>query len=660
MSLDLTQFHPAFFQEALGYLDQAEDDLLLLEKGQANSATIDSAFRAIHSIKGSASSLGFEQIGSVAHEFETVLDALRTQVNQESTTKLKDEHITVLLSALDLLRTQIANAQLSQGEVSSSRVTAINQKMRNVLEAFSKMPQTPETPPTQQSPPSRLQIDFKPSAAMLACGNDPLRYLDTLAGLGTMQAQAIWEQGDTFNPDECYLSWDIVLETEHSLEKISSLFEWVNDVCSVSITYAEPVHSIADRPLPSNHSTAQLPQPLQATPPRNARNIQVQSERIDDLLDQLGELAVSQSALENRIANQETADLFKRLARQTSQLQDAILAMRMSPISTLFRRFERVIRDAELELGKKVDVQIVGDNNELDSSIIERLIDPVTHLIRNALDHGVETPAQRSLLGKTDTAQLKLSAEQKAGSFVISIQDNGKGLDVAAIRKRAIEKGLATESQNKTDSQWAQMIFAPGFSTANTLNLWSGRGVGLDSVVTAIAQLNGQLTVHSEQGHGTRFSISLPLTLALTDALIVEVGEERFAITMNAIAQCIHLKSINFEMLPHGQRLYRFREQLLCFESLGVLMHLPCSTATPDESKGAAVVLVAGDFSCVLAVSKIIGQRQIVIKSIEKNLGSARFCQSATVMGDGKVIFVLDPLAVLASVGAASLPEKIL
>jgi two-component system, chemotaxis family, sensor kinase CheA len=653
MSIDLSQFHEAFFEEALISLDQAEDDLLLIEKGHATRENIDSAFRAIHSIKGSAGSLGFMQMGELAHELESVLDELRsTEINSSSVAN--DEQISVLLAALDLLRSQVNNAQRKNGDVAQTRVDALVQKLQHythlsveLLEASDDKELTlPEL--EASSPLTLFNIRFQPHPAMLACGNDPLRYINSIAEMGSTQVNAFWDpNADEGQENSCSLSWTIELETTKTLAEVKELFSWIDDVCLISI---DQIDNQEEALVPRRRSTDVVQKtPIPIPSPRSTRSIQVQSEKIDALLSQLGELAIAQSDIEVKVVDQEIADLFARLTRQTSQLQDAILAMRMSPIKILFRRFERVVRDAEIELSKQVQLTIEGDENQLDSSIIERLIDPVTHLIRNALDHGIELPEIRIAKGKQPFANLRLIAEQKSSSFIIRIEDDGNGLSIDRIRQKAIEKGLAKESDNKSPSQWAQMIFKAGFSTASSVSQWSGRGVGLDAVAAALAQFNGRIELNTTPGKGTSIAIILPLTLAITEALIVEVAADRYALPMSSVMECLYSNTSALETLPNHQVLFRRREKLLPFAPLAGLMQLDDTKAS--DSSFSAVVITNGKDEAVLRVDQILGQRQIVIKSISKNLGTAKYCSSATLLGDSQVVFVLDSTEIIRDVG---------
>jgi two-component system, chemotaxis family, sensor kinase CheA len=660
MSIDLSQFHDAFFEEALVSLDQAEDDLLLLEKGSASTDNIDSAFRAIHSIKGSAGSLGFLQMGQLAHELENVLDDIRS-VFKATGQRPSDDQGSVLLAALDLLRSQVGNAQRKNGDVVQSRVDALIGKLRvfgdleNDAIAISKDEQLDEDAAltsfgaTPNTALKQYQIRFSPKPEMLACGNEPLRYLDALTEMGQAQVCAFWNDNADIN-GSCQLSWSIELETVKPKSDIIDLFSWIDDVCIIAIV--EQITSVektdATELTPRRRATDVVeknPTPVN----RNTRSIQVQSEKIDALLGQLGELAIAQTDIENRVADQEVIELFQRLTRQTSQLQDAILAMRLSPIKILFRRFERTVRDAEIELGKQVHLSIEGDENQLDSSIIERLIDPLTHLIRNALDHGIETPEVRVAQGKEPYAVLSLIAEQKASVFVIQIQDDGNGLSIDNIRHKAIEKGLAKNTDVKTPAQWAQMIFKPGFSTATQISQWSGRGVGLDAVAAALSQLNGRIDLTTTPGKGTTITIALPLTMAISDALIVECAGERYAIPMSAVTECLYCNIAMIHRLPNQQRLFKRREQLLPYACLAELMQLQDSKQA--DLTFSAVVISNGRDEAVLRVSQIIGQKQIVIKNIEKNLGPTKYCSSATLLGDSQVVFVLDSGQIIRDVG---------
>ncbi len=648
MSIDLSQFHEAFFEEAFISLDQAEDDLLLIEKGNATQENVDSAFRAIHSIKGSAGSLGFMQMGELAHELESVLDELRS-AELDASNLANDEQINVLLTALDLLRSQVGNAQRKNGDVAQTRVDALIQKLRsyarlNDQKIGNKDDELFQSESEVMPTIALFRIRIQPTPAMLHSGNDPLRYMDSIAQMGSTQVTAFWNprQGQE---NSCQLSWSIELETTKSVTEVTELFSWIEEVCVVKI---EQINKHQETLVPRRRSS-DIVEDTRTPSPRSTRSIQVQSEKIDALLNQLGELAIAQSDIEIKLVGQETADLFARLTRQTRQLQDAILAMRMSPIKILFRRFERVVRDAEIELGKQVQLSIEGDENQLDSSIIERLIDPLTHLIRNALDHGIELPETRIAKGKPAFANLKLIAEQKSNVFVIRIEDDGNGLSIDSIRQKAIEKGLAKETDTKSPSQWAQMIFKAGFSTASTVSQWSGRGVGLDAVAAALKQLNGRIELNTTPGKGTSIAIILPLTLAISEALIVEVAGERYALPMSSVTECLFSNTLALATLPNQQMLFRRRGKMLPFATLANLMQL--DDVKSSESSFSAVSITNGNDEAVLRVGQILGQRQIVIKSISKNLGSAKYCSSATLLGDSQVVFVLDSAEIIRNVG---------
>jgi two-component system, chemotaxis family, sensor kinase CheA len=691
MSIDLSQFHSAFFDEALESLDQAEEALLCIEKQVQTGENINAAFRAIHSIKGSAGTLGFDQMTGFAHDLETVLETYRRSSDTDHL-RLNDEHISLFLSALDLLRSMVGSAQQKQGNVSAQRVSVLSRKLNQIQGDLDAHDARSNLSGADDSLPPRLHklaLTFRPHPGMRSCGNDPLRYLDALAAQGTLKTTALWNANEVFSwvnqgvghtNEPNFLHWSAILQTSRSAQEIRTIFEWIEDLCDLEIVetsedadtdldakcttgpFSDPLEelelegptSALDRALYQSTDSLRNDTPaLQVERRREQRAIQVPSEKIDLLLGHLADLAIFQGELESKVLDQEVIELFERLGRQTRQLQDAILSMRMSPIATLFKRFERVVRDAEVELGKRVQVVIEGEQSELDSNIIERLIDPVTHLIRNALDHGLESASERADLGKPEIATLLLQAEQRGASFVLHIEEDGRGFDIRAIRAKAIQKGLANEQTERSDAQWAELIFSPGFSTAAQVNHWSGRGVGLDAVAEAIKSLNGDLQVHSTPGRGTRFSIVLPLTLALTDALIVECDDEQYAILISSIAECIQLRPADLQELPNGQKLLPLRTQLIPYALLGELMATLPLQPRPETLLG--IVLRNGEDLSLLGVDRIIGQKQVVIKNIERNLGPAKYCQSATVLSAGKITFVLDSAALGRTIGTTQL-----
>jgi two-component system, chemotaxis family, sensor kinase CheA len=631
MSIDLEQFHQAFFEEAFGGLDQAEDDLLALEKGGDGKALIDSSFRAVHSIKGSAGTLGFHHIEQSSHRLEACFEDLR-QRSLNGSLSISDAGFNALLGALDLIRNQVQSSKLGVATVADSQIE----------ETLGQLAILAPTATTLNS----YRILFRPTSALLDSGNDPLRYIDSLSLMGTVECTPMWS-ATTFTPAQsqaqCFLSWEIILATEKSKAQIESLFSWVDDMCELSVERIEP------RLPAKTQSNLRTKVPETITAP--VRGLQVSFQKVDQLLAQLSELSLSHAQLASKqlkvVGVGALDELFQRLERQTKHLQDTIVSMRMAPISTLFSRFERVVRDIQTEQGKQIELHIHGEQQELDSVLIEQLIDPITHLVRNALDHGVELPALREQRGKSATAQLHLRAYQQDNQFVISIEDDGNGLHIEKIRAHAISRGLAKETDQLADAKWARMIFAPGFSTANQVNQWSGRGVGLDAVATTLEKLQAQLYVHSIPGHSTSFVIHLPLTIAVTDALLVRIGNDTYAIALTAVAHCVRTGLNDWEMLPGEVPHFKYQNALIPFESLHTILGSQHSPRSSDTITG--VVLQANGRKCLLGVDEILGQRQIVIRSLEKNFRRLKYIASATHFGEDEIVFVLDQQAIISA-----------
>jgi two-component system chemotaxis sensor kinase CheA len=648
MAIDMRQFHQTFFDESLEGLAHMETELLRMEKAvgdaadpnaaYADPAIMNSIFRAAHSIKGGSWTLGFNDVATFSHALESLLDALRDGRLHP------DRHLAnLLLQSVDCLRSLIRSAQTGH-EVDRDGIDAVHAQLRALQ--GEEMVKTglfqgdaagnPETAKT------RFQICFRPNLRLFDSGNDPLRIMRELAGLGEIEiktdlsALPQWEQMD---PEACYLAWNICLVGQLRTETVNEVFDWVMDDCDTEIT-SQPLASMPD-------SAAMIP--AAASEPSAdvyADSIRVSIDKVDALINMVGELVITQSML-SQVAKNFTLDSYPRLfaglsqlERNTRELQDRVMRIRMLPLSFAFNRFPRLVRDMSQKLGKKVELKISGENTELDKIVIERINDPLMHLVRNCLDHGLEPPAERLADGKPETGVIDLKAYQKGGNVVIEISDDGRGIQRDKILAKAVASGLVQADANLTDAQISELVFTPGFSTAAAVSDVSGRGVGMDVVRSNIASLGGAVDITSQNGKGTRFTVRLPLTLAILEGLSVQVGSHVYILPLVSIAESIRLGNDQVSRPAGGAEVFPLRQEYLPLIRLYELFHVqPRST---DLSQGSVVVVEIDDKKVGLYVDDLLGQQQVVIKNLEAHYRKVEGISAATILGDGMVAMILD------------------
>jgi two-component system, chemotaxis family, sensor kinase CheA len=683
MSIDLTRFHSSFFNESADQLEVAEQCLLLLEKNEptlVRPEKINALFRAIHSIKGSAGTLGFDSIATVSHEFESLLEKVRN-----GSKELDDDLIGLCYAALDLLSAMIVAERDGLQAVDRSRVDGV---ARRLIESYQSNTVVLVNSNTVSTPTTRLVDDscqistsstdeknehcflvkFAPNADFCKSGNEPLLYLRELAGKGNANLRIDTSRLialDQLDSESAYLRWEVELRTVATEPEILELFDWVQDLCELSIEKKKPSLECSDEgSIPLEPIEALLNGDLAEIDvfdkkleteksERRKPTVHVRADRLDSLINQISEIAISHAMFKQSIKGlSEQSENFGdlgRLDRQLRDLQDTVLSLRMLPVRVLFGRFERAIRDARSELGKDVVLEVIGADTELDKTLIEKLADPIMHLVKNAIDHGIETSAERAVSGKSARAHITLSARHEGGSVFISVADDGRGIDPHKVRAKAIDLGLATTSDQLTDSQWLQFIYHPGFSTATQVNQWSGRGVGLDVVQVAILNLGGELALDSSIGQGTKFSIRLPLTLAIIDALMIRCGQQVFAVAMNFVTECLAKKLVEFADVTSDIRLPKVHGEFLHSLDLRAYLKNRNSNAQAAVLSDAPFYLVvqSGRNKVLLGVDEILGQEQIVVRSLERNFSSPSYASGATILGDGSVALILEPNALI-------------
>ncbi|MTI63777.1 chemotaxis protein CheA [Methylophaga sp.] len=663
MSIDVSQFHQVFFEESFEGLDAMEMGLLGMQEGAADSddsETINTIFRAAHSIKGGAGTFGFNQVSAFTHGLETLLDQMRNGERDVS-----QQAINSLLRAVDVLREMLTAVQ--QGvAIDEDSATAVSLEIEALLQSGTPAMadlETTEPAPTQAA---GWQIHFKPHPHLLQTGNDPVRMLQELAGLGdlsvTLDNSALPAFSD-LEPEDCYLAWTLTLRGDITREQINEIFEWVEGDCDLSISPLEPEQSAeVETEEPRTEDITEPPAPEAvinpAAEPKKAlsetamSSIRVGIDKVDSLINLVGELVITQSMLSQLGENfevsrmQQLIDGLEQLERNTRELQEGIMRIRMLPISFAFNRFPRLVHDLSAKMGKQVELKLSGEQTELDKTVMEKIGDPLVHLVRNSLDHGLETPETRLANGKSETGLLHLNAYHQGGTIVIEISDDGAGLNEEKILSKAIERGLVASDDNLAPDKIHELIFMPGFSTADVVSDVSGRGVGMDVVRKNIHSLGGSVEVSSRAGAGSTFTIRLPLTLAIMDGQTIQVGDQRYIIPLISIIESVEIKPGTVKHVTGKGEVYSLRDEYLPIIRLYELFNL-----TPRSEKledGLLVVVEFEDRKVGLLVDELLAQQQVVIKSLESNYRKVTGMAGATILGDGTVALILDISGLLA------------
>lgn len=651
MSMDLQRFHATFFEESREGLDAMEAGLLELEGGQRDPEVINSVFRAAHSIKGGAGTFGFDTIAGVTHVLETLLDELRAGKRA-----LESNAVDAMLASVDVLRALLREAEHGQA-ADPAAVAAVKARLEAVLSGQAVAPVAAKPVAEAAAEPEGWQIGFVPAPSLFMSGNDPLRIIRELESLGPLQVDARMERLPGFeqmDPLEAYIAWDLGLTGRIPRSKIEDTFAWVVDDCELDIQPIIAPPSLAtSAPTPVQEVAAEVAtaRPAAAATgnaPANAAHeaessIRVSVDKVDALINLVGELVITQAMLKQVSGGLDPAHAERLLAgldlleRNTRDLQEAVIGVRMLPVDAVFRRFPRLVRDLSSRLGKQVRLRTIGEGTELDKGLIEKIADPLVHLVRNSIDHGLEMPDVRKQAGKDETGTITLAASHQGGHIVIEVSDDGRGLNRDKILAKAAERGLAVPD-NPTDSQVWDLIFQPGFSTADAVTDLSGRGVGMDVVRRNIQALGGEVQLESQTGAGTRVLIRLPLTLAILDGMTVSVAGETLILPLAYVLEALQPKAEDIRTMAGEGRVLRVRGEYLPILSLG--SYYGYRTEAHEEP---LVVVVEGDGQKIaLEVDELLGQQQVVVKNIENNYRRIGGVSGATILGDGRVALIVD------------------
>jgi len=639
MSMDLQRFHATYFEESREGLDAMEAGLLALESGSTDPEVINSVFRAAHSIKGGAATFGFEKMAALTHVLETLLDEIRGGKRA-----LASSAVDAMLGSVDVLRALLAEAEHGH-PADTAAIEAVHQRLQQELgqpgaAAAAKAAAEPE--------PEGWDIAFSPAPSLFMSGNDPLRIIRELEHLGPLEVNARLEKLPEFaqlDPLEACIAWDLGLRGKVPRSAIDDVFAWVVDDCELDIRPQLPAAPAAAAPAAQAAPAAAHPgagAPAAAGVHEAETSIRVSVDKVDALINLVGELVITQAMLKQVSGGMDPAQaerLFaglELLERNTRDLQEAVIGVRMLPVDAVFRRFPRLVRDLSGRLGKHVRLRTIGEGTELDKGLIEKIADPLVHLVRNAIDHGLELPDARKAAGKDETGTITLAASHQGGHIVIEVADDGRGLNRAKILAKAAERGLAIPD-NPTDSQVWDLIFQPGFSTADQVTDLSGRGVGMDVVRKNIQALGGEVQLESAEGRGTRVVIRLPLTLAILDGMVVSSGGEILILPLSHVLEALQPEPDDIRTVAGEGRVLRVRGEYL------PLLSLAGAFGYGDGSGESLVVVVEGDGQkLALQVEDLVGQQQVVVKNLEKNYRRVPGISGATILGDGRVALIVD------------------
>ncbi|HET6804064.1 MAG TPA: chemotaxis protein CheA [Frateuria sp.] len=638
----LAQFQQVFIEESLEGLDTMESSLLALDEG-GDGELVHTIFRAAHSIKGGAATFGFPEMASFTHEAESLLDEVRGGKRA-----IDKPIIEVLLRSVDCLRAMFDRARAG-APLNDATSDGVRGELAAMMGREAPAPAGPARRAGDQA--GAWMIQFRPHVGMLAGGNDPLRLIRELAGLGELAVEAdlsrLPELGK-LDPSECHLGWTIELKAPVKREDIAAVFDWVEDECDLVIEprpSAVVAPAAAPAPAPANIAEAAAARGTREASAESS-SVRVAIDKIDSMINLVGELVITQAMLDTFREDFDPSRLpllqqgLTQLARHARELQESVMGIRMLPIASVFNRFPRLVRDLAPKLGKQVKLELHGEQTELDKTVLEKIGDPMVHLVRNAIDHGLETPDKRRAAGKGETGTLKLDAFHRGGNIVVQVSDDGAGLNRDAIVRKAVERGLIKSGDGLSDEAVADLIFQPGFSTAAVTTDLSGRGVGMDVVRRNVEDLGGTVTIRSKAGQGSTFTITLPLTLAIIDGLTAAVGEERYIVPLVSIIESVQLKPEALKTVAGGGELFRFRGEYLPVLRLHELFG--CHGATRAIEDG-LVIVVEGDGSRVgLFVDGLVGQQQAVVKSLEANYRRVQGVSGATILADGSVALIAD------------------
>jgi len=688
MAVDVHQ--EVFIQEAQELLQELESSLLELEENTGDLDLVARIFRAMHTIKGSGAMFGFENIAHLVHDIETVYDKVR---NGELT--VSKEMLDYSLKSCDIIKEMLEDSEIKAESPLALEILTFFRGLQGIEEVTPAKPQPEVKNANTNTEGQTFRIRFRPHEDILLQGTNPAHLLEELSEMGDANIIAHTTaipplQG--MNPEKCYTFWDIILSTTKSEDDIKDVFIFVEDDSEISINviddfdgdpeeYKKLGEILLEKGDISHDALQNLlvkrkklgeelvekgivqPEAIESaleeqkrvkearakkTSAESSSSLRVPSEKLDVLVDLVGELVTVQARLNQTAVKDMNQDLMKiaeDVERLVWELRDNTMSIRMLPIGSTFSKYKRLVRDLSKDLGKNIDLLTKGEDTELDKTVIEKLGDPLVHLIRNSLDHGIETPEERIAKGKPGKGTILLSAVHSGDSVLIEIKDDGKGIPRDIVYNKAVEKGVIPEGTEMTDREVWELIFAPGFSTAASVSNVSGRGVGMDVVKRNIEALRGTIDIDSIQGEGTTITLKLPLTLAIIDGLLVQIGDQFFIIPLSVVNECIEFTD-GVTHRKSGRKIIKVRDDLVPYIKLRDIFGI-----WEEEPDIQQIVIVELEGRKVgFLVDCVIGDHQTVIKSLGKSFRDVECISGASVLGDGSVALIIDIAKIYTSI----------
>jgi len=681
--MEMSDLLAVFLEEAEEQLQRLDDGFLSLEKDPGNQEILKEVFRAAHTLKGSSATMGYTEIAELTHAMENLLDFLRS-----GSALVTLEGVNLLLGGTDVLRALIG--QVSRGEPLEADTEELVSGLRRVSEEASGQEQTSAKQtkkPTKRSP----KADSTPGVMALNleidkdCPMPSVRAFmvyNALAGLGEIvSANPSQDDIDNITAGQLIeIDFAPSCEPIHVIEAISRLAEvrllsGDEEDCGPadepeSEAIAEQVAEVQTKPEAREPKPAREAGPGPAEAPKSIQTVRVGVERLDTLMNLVAELVIDRTRIaqiEYDLANrfegeeivQDLAETAVHIGRVVTELQEHIMKVRLLPVEQVFSRFPRMVRDLAVKAGKEIDFVLEGQETELDRSILEDIVDPITHLLRNAVDHGVEPPDEREAAGKPRRARVVLAAKQEENRIIIEVEEDGRGISLERVKAAALKKGVVGEDAmaRMSDDDALQLIFASGLSTAEKVTDVSGRGVGMDVVRNNIQNLSGSVEVHTELGSGTKFRINLPLTLAIIQALVTGVGEQVFVIPLSAVAETFRCDRVDIRRID-GHPAIKFRGSVLHLLDLAEIFGIPSKSRTGESTNLTFVVVRVGGMKVGLIVDRLIGEHEVVIKSLGSFFGDIKGIAGATILGDGRVALIVDCGSLGALINRRKLPRS--
>jgi two-component system chemotaxis sensor kinase CheA len=681
MTDELDTIRVIFFEECDELLVELDRHLQAFEAGAADAESINGAFRAIHSIKGGAGAFALAPLIAFAHVYETALDALRS-----GRLELTPNVVAVLRKGADRLADHVEAAKVGRipeaGEALEAELSRLaaprDEADLDGLFGEAAMPAPPAMAAAAPlSEPRQVVLRLQPRQDLFRRAVEPAMLIRMLRELGRVKVRKV-EDGAVplladLDPGDCWLTWEIELETDAGLSTLAAGLEPFIDpdeyaILEPAVEALEPPPAPAAAPTPAASAAPPVAMPVVAPPPprpaakpaetaaasgeaRAGGSIRVDIGRIDRLINLVGEIVVVQAVLAEQSTALDTSrhsgliDAVVALSRRSRELHEAVMAVRAQPVKTVFQRLPRLVRELGQSLGKQARLVLFGEGTEVDKTIIEELSEPLTHLLRNSMDHGLEPAEERLAAGKPAEGTVTIGAEQRGGRIVITVADDGRGINRERLLAKATSRGLVAEGTRLAPEEIDALIFHPGLSTAESISDVSGRGVGMDVVKRNIQAMGGRIALHSEPGQGCRFTLSLPLTLAVLDGMVLKLGAQRYVVPLQSVLETICTDAGAINVLPSGREALRMRDHLIPLLRLATVVGLPADPALPADAEDDVVIVVieteAGQ-RVALLVDEIIGQQQVVVRSIEQAYGQVRGVAGASILGDGRVALILD------------------